>query len=430
MPPPFRATLAIRRALLATCDRPVPDPAILPDHAVAIAGDAVCWIGPDSSLAEAVDLSSAEVIDAGGRLVTPGLVDSHTHLVFGDDGARADEFGLLAAGKSYAEIARAGGGIRATMRATRAASDEELLGGALSRARRLLSWGVTTVEVKSGYGESVDEELRLLRVIRELARGLDGEMDVVATALPLHALPSGKDREGWVREVIAAFLPAVAREGLATACDAFVASTAFGVDEARRVLLAARALGLLPRLHADQLADDRAAELAAEVGASSADHLEHVSQAGIAALAQGGVVAGLLPTSTLLLRGGAFAPGRRLVDGGVAVSLATNANPGSAMSENVGLSLSLACLENGLTPGEALWAATRGGARALRREGAGRISAGGPADLVLWGARSPAHLCWHAAVNHVLQVVKAGRVVHRAVPPATADCGAEERVRR
>jgi imidazolonepropionase len=422
MPPAIRATLAVRRALVATCQRAWPDPALLPDHAVAIDGAAVAWVGPDAELAASVDLSAAEVLAADGRLVTPGLVDSHTHLVFGDDGARAEEFGALASGRTYAEIARAGGGIRATMRATRAASDEELLRGALARAKRLLSWGVTTVEVKSGYGESVEEELRLLRVIRELGQALDGQMDVAATVLPLHALPAGKDREGWVREVIDVLLPAVARERLAGSCDAFVSSTGFGLDEARRALLAARGLGLVPRLHADQLTNERAAELAAEVGASSADHLEHVSQAGIAALARGGVVAGLLPSSTLLLRGSAFAPGRALIDSGVAVSLATNANPGSSMSENVGLSLSLACLENGLTPGEALWAATRGGARALRREGAGRIAAGSPADLVLWGARSPAHLCWHAAVNHVLRVVKGGKVIHGAAEPAAADC--------
>jgi len=424
MPPPIRATLAVRRAMLATCDRAWPDPALLPDHAVAIRGDAVAWVGPEAGLTAAVDLSAAEVVDAEGRLVTPGIVDSHTHLVFGDDGTRAEEFAALASGRSYAEIARGGGGIRATMRATRAASDQELLGLALARARRLLSWGVTTVEVKSGYGESVEEELRLLRVVGELGRVLSGRMDVVATALPLHALPAGKDREAWIREVLDVLLPAVVRERLAEGCDAFVSATAFGLDEARRVLAAARDLGLVPRLHADQLADDRAAELAAEIGASSADHLEHVSQAGIAALARGGVVAGLLPASTLLLRGSAFAPGRKLIDAGVAVSLATNANPGSAMSENVGLSLSLACLGNGLTPGEALWAATRGGARALRRGGAGRIAAGARADLVVWGARSPAHLCWHAAVNHVLQVVKSGRVVHRAGPPAAADCAA------
>jgi imidazolonepropionase len=424
MPPPIRATLAVKRAMLATCDRTWPDPGLLPDHAVAIEGGAVRWVGPDAELTGAVDLSAAEVLDAEGRLVTPGLVDSHTHLVFGDDGTRAEEFAALASGKTYAEIARAGGGIRATMRATRAAPDEELLRTALTRARRLLSWGVTTLEVKSGYGESVEEELRLLRVVRELGRTLSGQMDVVATALPLHALPSGKTREGWIREVLEVLLPTVVQERLAEGCDAFVSATAFGVDEARLVLVAARDLGLVPRLHADQLADDRAAELAAEIGASSADHLEHVSPTGIAALARAGVVAGLLPTSTLLLRGNSFAPGRKLIDAGVAVSLATNANPGSAMSENVGLSLSLACLENRLTPGEALWAATRGGARALRREGSGRISTGAPADLVVWGARSPAHLCWHAAVNHVLQVVKSGRVVHRAGPPSAADCEA------
>ena len=197
------------------------------------------------------------MIDAGGRLVTPGLVDFHTHLVFGDDGSRAEEFAALSAGRSYVEIARAGGGIRATMRATRAASDAELVGAARARARRLLAWGVTTVEVKSGYGESVEEELRLLRVIRELGRAVAGEQDVVATVLPLHALPAGRDREGWVREVVEVLLPAVAREGLASSCDAFVAATAFTVGEARRVLAAARALGLAPRLHADQLSDDR-----------------------------------------------------------------------------------------------------------------------------------------------------------------------------
>ena len=422
MAPALRATLVVRRARVATCEGAVNDPCLRDDHAVAVEDGRVRWIGPDPVLASSVDVSGARVVDAGGRLVTPGLVDFHTHLVFGDDGSRAEEFAALAAGRSYAGIARAGGGIRATMRATRAASDAELLRSARIRARRLLAWGVTTLEVKSGYGESVEEELRLLRVIRELGRAAAGEQDVVATALPLHALPSGRDREDWIREVVAVLLPAVAREGLARSCDAFVATTAFSVDEARRVLSVARGLGLLPRLHADQLSDDRAALLAAEVGAASADHLEHVGDAGIAALAGAGVVAGLLPTSTLLLRGRAWAPGRRLVEGGVAVALGSNANPGSAMSENLGLALSLSCLENGLTPGEAIWAATRGGARALRLPDAGRLAAGAPADLVLWGATSPAHLCWHAAVSHALLVVKGGRVVHEAAEPAAADC--------
>jgi imidazolonepropionase len=422
MAPRLRATLAVRRATLATCDGAPQDPVLRADHAVAVDGERVCWVGPDAALASAVDLSGARAIDAGGWLVTPGLVDSHTHLVFGDDGSRAEEFAALAAGRSYAEIARAGGGIRSTMRATRAASDGDLLVQARTRARRLLAWGVTTVEVKSGYGESVEEELRLLRIVRELGRSVAGEQDVVATVLPLHALPSGRRREVWVSEVIDQLLPAVARDGLAKACDAFVATTAFSVDEARRVLVAARALGLSPRLHADQLSDDRAAALAAEVGAASADHLEHVGDAGVAALAGAGVVAGLLPTSTLFLRGRSWAPGRRLVDAGVPVALGSNLNPGSAMSENLGLALSLACLENGLTPGEAVWAATRGGARALRLPEAGRIATGVPADLVLWGARSPSHLCWHAGVNHVRCVVRRGRVVHEAGEPAAADC--------
>jgi len=424
MAPPLRATLALRRATIATCDGVTNDPCLGDGRAIAVDRERVVWIGPDARLDAAVDLSGARVLEADGRLVSPGLVDAHTHLVFGDDGSRAGEFGALAAGRSYAEIARAGGGIRATMRATRAASDEALLGSARARARRLLAWGVTTVEVKSGYGESVEEELRLLRIVRDLGRALAGEQDVVATVLPLHALPSGRDREDWVREVVALLLPEVASEKLATACDAFVAASAFTLEEARRVLLAARALGLAPRLHADQLADDRAAALAAEVGAASADHLEHVGDAGIAALARAGVVAGLLPTSTLLLRGREWAPGRRLVDAGVAVALGSNVNPGSAMSENRGLSLSLACLENGLTPGEALWAATRGGARALRLPDAGRLAVGAPADLVLWGARTPAHLCWHAAVNHALCEVKGGRVVHEAREPCAADCTA------
>lgn len=419
---PIRASLAFRRAAVATCDRGPHDPDVRPGHAVAVDGRRVAWIGPDAELERAVDLAGAQVIDAGGRLVTPGLVDSHTHLVFGDDGSRAAEFAALSAGQTYAAMARAGGGIRATMRATREAPDAALLHLARARARRLLAWGVTTLEVKSGYGESVGEELRLLRVIRELRDHLAGEQDLVATVLPLHALPSGTSRESWIDEVIRVLLPAVVREGLASGCDAFVAGNAFTIDEARRVLVAARGIGLAARLHADQLSDDWAAVLAAEVGASSADHLEHVGETGIAALARAGVVAGLLPTSTLLLRGRSFAPGRRLVDAGVVVALGSNLNPGSAMSENLGLSLSLACLENGLSPGEALWAATRGGARVLGMDGAGRIAAGAPADLVLWGARSAEHLCWHAGVNHVRRVVKAGRVVHEAGEPVSADC--------
>jgi len=416
--------LAVRRATLATCDRGPSDAGLLPDHALVVEDGEIAWIGPDAEVEGRFELGETLQVDARGRLVSPGLVDSHTHIVFGDAGERAEEFAALAAGRSYEEIARAGGGILATARATRAAPDGALVWGANARARRLLSQGVTTVEVKSGYGLSVEEELRMLRVIRELARTLAGEMTVIPTLLPLHALPPehAADREGWIRAVIEELLPAAAAERLAVACDAFVSPTAFTVDEARRVLQAARERGLVPRLHADQLSDDRAAALAAELGAASADHLEHVGPDGIAALARAGVVAGLLPLSTLVARQRPFAPGRRLLDAGVPVALSTNVNPGTAMSENVALTLSLACLENGLTPDEALVAATAGGARALRLGDVGRLAPGMAADLVLWGARTPAHLCWHVGVSHALLVVRGGRVVHQAESWAAADC--------
>lgn len=424
-------TLAVRRAALASCDRGPSDAGVLRDAALVVRDGTVAWVGPDAEAETRFDLSTTLQIDAGGRLVTPGLVDSHTHLVFGDRGEREAEFAEVAAGRPYADVARRGGGILATARATREVSDEELLWGALARARRLLSQGVTTVEVKSGYGLSVQEELRLLRVVRELSRVVAGEMTVVPTVLALHAVPPELrgDREAWIRTAREELLPAVAEARLAAFCDAFVAPTAFGVEEARAVLETGRGLGLVPRLHADQLADDGAALLAAEVGAASADHLEHVSEAGIAALARAGVVAGLLPTSTLVARVRPYAPGRRLVDAGAAVALATNVNPGTAMSENVGLTLSLACLEGGLTPDEALVAATAGGARALRLADVGRLAPGMAADLVLWGARTPAHLCWHVGVGHALVVVKDGRVVHQAEAWAAADCGASEDAR-
>jgi len=419
-----KATLAVRRALVATCAGGASDAGLLPHHAIAVDGRRVAWIGPDSEIEEFADLDEARQVDARGRLVTPGLVDSHTHLVFGDDGAREAEFALLAAGGTYEQIARQGGGILATARATADASEEALLWSAVARARRLLAGGVTTVEVKSGYGLSVPGELRLLRVIREVARSLAGEMTVVPTLLAAHAVPPehAGDRGRWLRQVTEELVPQAADEGLAGYCDAFVASTAFSLEEARTVLTAGKERGLVPRLHADQLGADGAAELAAELGASSADHLEHVDEAGVAALAGSGTVAGLLPVSTLFTRGRRYAPGRRLLDAGASVALSTNVNPGTAMSENVGLTFSLACLENGLTPAEALVAFTQGGARALRLADAGRLAVGEEADLVVWGARSPDHLAWHMGVNHALLVVKAGRVVHQAEAWTAADC--------
>ncbi len=422
----IRATLAIRRALLAACDRGPADPGLLGDAAVAVEDGRVAWVGADAALEQAVDLSEARQIDAAGRLVTPGLVDAHTHLVFGDSPRREGEFAERCRGRSYLEAARAGGGIAATVEATRAAGDGTLLASALTRARRLLAQGVTTVEVKSGYGLSVEQELRLLRIVRELARSLAGQMTVAPTLLAAHAVPPERtgDREGWVRDICQEIVPAAARERLAFFCDAFAAEGAFTLDEARRVLQAGMAHGLVPRLHADQLGPGGGARLAAELGCASADHLEHVDDEGIAALARAGVTACLLPTSTLFAGVGRPAPGRRLLDAGAPVALATNVNPGTSPSENAALALSLACLHCGLTPGEALVAFTAGGARALRLADAGRVARGIEADLVVWGCRSVEHLAWHLGVPHALLVVKGGRVVHQADPISAADCAA------
>ena len=416
-----KATLAVRNALLATCDRGPSDPGLVPAGAVAVDDRRIAWVGRDRDLEGAVELEDAAVLDARGGLVTPGLVDSHTHLVFA--GERAGEFALRVSGKSYLDVALSGGGIAATTRATRAATDDALLAGAAARARRLLAQGVTTIEVKSGYGLDVEAELRLLRVIENLRHALWADVTIVPTVLA-HAVPPERreDRAGFVKEICEVLLPAAAKDRLALSCDAFVEDGAFTLDEGRRILEAARRLRLLVRLHADQLTSGGGARLAAETGCASADHLEQIDDAGVEALARAGVVAGLLPVSTLFLGSERYAPARRLLAAGVPVAIATNLNPGSAMCESVGLTLSLACVKLGLSPAEALVAFTAGGARSLRRADAGRLSPGCEADLVLWGCTSAEHLAWHMATNHALTVVKRGRVVHEASPGAAVDC--------
>ncbi|ABS26518.1 imidazolonepropionase [Anaeromyxobacter sp. Fw109-5] len=415
------ATLVLRNAVVATCDAGTSDPGLIPSAAVAVDDRRIAYAGPERGLEEVVDAADAQVIDAGGGLVTPGLVDAHTHLVFA--GERAGEFALRCAGKSYLSVALSGGGIAVTTRATRAASDATLLEAAIARARRLLAQGVTTIEVKSGYGLSTADELRLLRVIHDLAHALWAEVTIVPTLLA-HAVPPerGGDRDAFVRELCEVLIPQAARERLADHVDAFAEEGAFTIDEARRILAAGERHGLVPHLHADQLTASGGAQLAAALSCASADHLEEIDDEGIAALARADVVAGLLPLSTLFLGSNRYAPARKLLSAGARIALATNLNPGSAMSENVGLALSLACLKLRLSPAEALVAFTAGGARALRRADAGRLRPGADADLVLWGCSSPEHLAWHMAVNHALVVVKRGRVVHTAAPGAAVDC--------
>ncbi|WP_224360928.1 imidazolonepropionase [Hyalangium versicolor] len=382
-----------------------------PNACVGVRGGRVAWVGLEAELPRGAIGPNTEVLDAEGRMVGPGFVDPHTHLVFA--GERSTEFDLRCQGATYLQIAQAGGGIVSTVRATRAASEEELIRLALPRLRRLLEHGVTTAEVKSGYGLDVDNELKMLRVVRRLAELTPVEL--VPTLLCAHAVPEefkGR-REAYVELCEREILPAVAREGLARFCDIFVEQSAFTPDEARRLLTAAKALGLRPRLHGDQLTSGGCAELAAELGAATVDHLEHVSDAGIRALATADVTAVLVPTSTLFLRMRPYAPGRKLRDAGVNVALGTNINPGSAMSENLPLAMGLACLENGLTAAEVYWATTRGAALALGLSSHGRLAVGDIADMVIFSCTNYRHLPYHLGVNHARTVLKGGRVVIR-----------------
>ncbi|AKU91612.1 imidazolonepropionase [Vulgatibacter incomptus] len=393
---------------------------ILKGGAIAARAGWIVWVGPQESLSrEVLPLPSAVTIDAAGGLVAPGYVDAHTHLVFAGD--RAREFSLRCGGASYQELLAAGGGILATVRATRAASEDELVELALPRVRRLVSEGVTTVEVKSGYGLTIEDELKILRAVRRL--GQESPVEVVGTLLPLHALPpDAGDRDAWVARMIDELLPVVAGEGLARFADVFVEQGAFTHEEARMLAAAAKAHGLGVRLHVDQLTAGRGAELAAELGAVTADHLETITPEGVEALAKAGVAATLLPISTLYLKCPSYAPGRVLADAGVRLALGSNCNPGSAMTESFSLALSLACLGNGLTASEAFLAATAGGAAALGLGDRGRLEVGLRADLVLHGAPSVEHLAYHLAARHARAVIIGGELVHedRELPPLCA----------
>jgi imidazolonepropionase len=399
-----------------TCTGAPEDPAesalaLVARGAVGVRGAQVAWVGPERGLPEGAIAPTTRVLDAEGGIVAPGLVDPHTHLVFA--GERAHEFDLRCQGATYLEIARAGGGIAGTVRATRAASEDELVALALPRLQRLHEQGVTTCEVKSGYGLSLPDELKMLRAIRRL--GQAHPVTLHPTLLCAHAIPEEHraTRERYVDLCVNEILPAVAQERLAAACDAFAEEGAFSIEETRRILQAAAAHGMTPRLHADQLTPLGGAQLAAELGASCADHLEQVTDAGVAALADAKVSAVLVPTSTLFLRMRPYAPGRKLRDAGVNVALGTNVNPGSSMTENVGLVMGLACLENGLSAAEALWGFTRGAALALRLPELGRLAPGAPADLVLFGCSTYRHLPYHLGVNHARVVMKGGRVSAR-----------------
>jgi len=380
------------------------------DAALAWEGGTVRWVGPRAELP--TEFRAAQRFDADGGLVIPGLVDCHTHLAFG--GWRAEEFEQRLLGRSYLEIAAAGGGIARTMRLTRAAGDDELAARSAGFLREMLALGVTTVECKSGYGLDREHELRLLRLYRRLAG--TQPMRLVPTFLGAHVVPPEfrDDRAAYLALLIDDLLPIIGRERLAAFCDVFVERSAFSVEEARRLLTAARAAGLGAKLHADQLSAGGGAELAAEVGAVSADHLECASGAGIAAMARAGVVAVSLPLASLYL-GQAPAPARRWIEAGAAVAVATDFNPGSAPSYHLPFALTLACTLQRMTPAEALKGATIIAARAVGLEAdIGSLEPGKAADFAVIDAPDATHWLYHLRPNACRATVTAGSVAWAA----------------
>jgi len=353
----------------------------------------------------------AITIDCEGRAITPGFVDSHTHTVFGR--WRADEYALRCRGVPYMEIARRGGGINASVRDLRARSEDELVELTRPRLREMLRHGTTTAEVKSGYGLTTVDELKMLRAIDRLNR--EGPLELVATFLGAHEVPPEyrERRDDYVELLVQEMIPAVAAANLATFCDVFVEPGVFSVAEGRRILEAGAQHGLVPKLHADELEGSGGAELAAELGAASADHLGAIGEAGIRALAAGDTVATLLPATLFFLGKRAYAPARRLLDAGATIALATDFNPGSSPSPSMPFVLTVACSQMGLDPLEALAAATSGGARALRlADGHGTLQPGAPADLVLWDTDDLLEIPYRYGENLVRQVWKRGvRVV-------------------
>jgi imidazolonepropionase len=355
---------------------------VVEDGVVVIAGGRIAWAGPR---AEAPAVTARERLRCGGRWVTPGLVDCHTHLVFAGD--RSDEFARRLAGESYADIARAGGGIAATVRATRAATEEALLAASLPRLDALLAEGVTTIEVKSGYGLDEETELRQLRVARRL--GEARAVSVSATYLGAHAVPLGGERQAYLDLVCGRMIPRIAAEGLAEAVDVFQEGIAFSAEEAARVFRAARAAGLAVKSHADQLSDSGAAALAASFGAWSADHVEYTAPEAAAAMAKAGTVAVLLPGAFLMLNETRTPPVAAFRAAGVRMAVATDLNPGTSPIASLRLCATLACVQFGLTVPEALRGITIEAARALRRAGeTGSIEAGKSADLAIWSVES------------------------------------------
>lgn len=367
---------------------------VISEGALGIREGKIAFVGPWKEVASA---TAARRVEATGCTVLPGFVDPHTHIPFLGD--RAHELVMRLQGASYMEIGKAGGGILSTMRAVRAASESELRTAGRGVARRLLGHGVTTFEAKSGYGLDLENELKQLRVLKALQE--EGPQRVAPTCLAAHFVPPEHkaDPDAFVSQICEEILPAAAAQGLARFCDVFCEEGAFSVEQSRKILLAGKALGLTPRIHADEIVDTGGAALAVEVGAVSADHLLAASDEGIARMASAGVSATLLPATAFYLRK-SYAPARKFLEAGCPVALASDCNPGSSYTANALMVMTLAVFGMKMMPEEALWAMTLNAAHALKLgDEVGSLAVGKQADFCLWGVPSYLHLLYPFAEN-------------------------------
>jgi imidazolonepropionase len=381
---------------------------VLTDAAVLCRGGKIAWVGRMAEWRQSLPDDHPE-IDATGMVVLPGFVDSHTHMMFA--GSRAAEFGLRVEGATYLQIAEQGGGILNTVRSVRAASKKELKRATARYLTEMMRHGTTTVEIKSGYGLEMDAEIKMLEAINELRE--EEIMSIVPTFIGAHAVPPEfrANPDGYIDLLCGRMLPYVGKKKLAAFCDVFCERGYFGLEQSERILQEGRRRGMALKIHADELTPLGGAELAARLGAVSADHLEHVSEQGIASLADAGVVAGLLPGVSFFLNHG-YAPARRLIDAGVPVAIASDFNPGSCMSFSMPLMMTIACTQARMTPEEALTATTLHGAAALGiARDVGSIEVGKRADLLIADVPDYRFLAYHFGTNHIQTTIKNGTVL-------------------
>jgi len=384
---------------------------IIEDGAVAISGDKIVGVGKtEDVLGEIKITGETKVVDAKEKVVLPGFVDCHTHPVFA--GTREDEFEMRIKGKTYQEIAAAGGGIKSSVKNLRSKSKEELIQLALPRLDRMLSHGTTTIEAKSGYGLSLEDEIKMLEVIKELSK--IHPIDLIPTFLGAHEIPQEykNNRKEYIKLITEKMIPEVSKRKLAVFCDIFCEKGVFDIEESREILKAAKDHGFGLKLHADQLSALGGSKLAAELGAISADHLEFIDDDGIKMMKESGVIGVLLPGACFGLGITEYPPARKMIERGLPVALATDFNPGSSMTESMPMILSLACLMMRMTPAETIVASTINSAFAVDKgNDIGSIEMGKKADLVIWNVQNYKEIPYHFGVNLVDQVIKNGKMI-------------------